>query len=450
MNIVLATPQFLPDVYGGVETYTLGLATEFRSRGHKVLIACTRNSNLGVSSIRIMDDVIAEIPVRRFVTDPSSRPVKYGQVLYDPEIARHVGSTLDEWNANILHITNFPGISAAIIPEAKRRDIPIVWTATDFGMTCARYTLTKWDGSLCHGKASFEECLDCMRPRSGMSKRIYGPLSSLSPGAATFVARAASRLPVKTPGIIETIDVIGERLQILPPLIRKIDRIVAPSSWMKKVLVMNGADPEKIDISVYGLQKDKILKHRSNGNSHLKFAYLGRIHRMKGVDILVEAFNGLTNGNGATLNIYGSPAPDQYEYAGGIWALAKGNPGIAIGKQVKREDLSKTLEHIDVLVVPSVWYENSPIAILEALDHKVPVVASDVAGMSELIEHEGNGLLFGRGSVHELRGSLQRLVDNPSLVRKLSGQIEPIKSIGQDADILLGIYGELHGSATPA
>jgi glycosyltransferase involved in cell wall biosynthesis len=105
-----------------------------------------------------------------------------------------------------------------------------------------------------------------------------------------------------------------------------------------------------------------------------------------------------------------------------------------------QDQISEVMREIDIVVVPSLWYENSPNVILEALAHQTPVIASNLGGMAELVQHEGNGLLFEPGEPQSLAVQLQRLVAEPALITKLKAGILQIKSLEQEIDELEKLY----------
>jgi glycosyltransferase involved in cell wall biosynthesis len=84
-------------------------------------------------------------------------------------------------------------------------------------------------------------------------------------------------------------------------------------------------------------------------------------------------------------------------------------------------------------VVPSLWWENSPITIHEAFLAGVPVVASDQGGMAELVQDGVNGFLFRMGDAADLARALMRFVSDPSLVERLRPRREAIRDIREDA-----------------
>jgi glycosyltransferase involved in cell wall biosynthesis len=98
---------------------------------------------------------------------------------------------------------------------------------------------------------------------------------------------------------------------------------------------------------------------------------------------------------------------------------------------------------MDVLVVPSRWYENGPGVIFEAFAAGIPVVATNLGGMSEFVRHERDGLLFGLEDHGGLARQLRRLVEEPGLLERLRAGIEPVKTVQENVDELEVMYGGL-------
>jgi glycosyltransferase involved in cell wall biosynthesis len=105
--------------------------------------------------------------------------------------------------------------------------------------------------------------------------------------------------------------------------------------------------------------------------------------------------------------------------------------------------VGRILSGLDVLVVPSRWYENQPGVILEAFAAGVPVVATDVRGMSEFVKHEQNGLLFELENEKDLAWQLRRLAEEPGLIERLRNGIAPVKTVREDVDELEKLYKSL-------
>ena len=100
------------------------------------------------------------------------------------------------------------------------------------------------------------------------------------------------------------------------------------------------------------------------------------------------------------------------------------------------------MQRVDIgtLVVPSIWWENSPLTIHEGWMAGLPVVAAGHGGMQEFVEHERNGLTFTPGSASSLRSALQRLIDDRELLARLRGGIPQVTPIDDHARELDALY----------
>jgi GT2 family glycosyltransferase len=107
---------------------------------------------------------------------------------------------------------------------------------------------------------------------------------------------------------------------------------------------------------------------------------------------------------------------------------------------VSHDRVVHSLQSIDVLVVPSIWPENSPLVIREAFLAGIPVVASAIGGIPEAVTDGRNGLLFRPGDVEELHRVLVRLVEEPALLPTLRAGIPAVQSIEDDVRVTRGIY----------
>ncbi len=109
----------------------------------------------------------------------------------------------------------------------------------------------------------------------------------------------------------------------------------------------------------------------------------------------------------------------------------------------KNELIGEVLSKIDVLIVPSVWYENTPLVIYSAFASGTPVIATNLGGMSEVVHDGVNGLLFEKGDSAGLGKLLDMIVNDRSLLDKLAKNIVPPASISEYADAVENVYTEV-------
>lgn len=134
------------------------------------------------------------------------------------------------------------------------------------------------------------------------------------------------------------------------------------------------------------------------------FLYLGQIESHKGVMLLVDAFNALTQDSAADciLHIVGDGSLLE-----AVKAATAANQKVVVHGRKDREQIKQLFEEVDITVVPSLCYENSPTVIFESFAFGVPVLASNSEGIAELIEEGENGITFAVGNVDSLRERLQ-------------------------------------------
>ncbi len=107
---------------------------------------------------------------------------------------------------------------------------------------------------------------------------------------------------------------------------------------------------------------------------------------------------------------------------------------------VPHERIADVFAALDALVVPSIWIENAPFVIREAYAAGVPVVASNLGGMAELVSHERSGLLFEPGNADDLRRAIRRLLDEPQLLDRLRAGLPRMKTMEEDAEWTRQVY----------
>ena len=157
----------------------------------------------------------------------------------------------------------------------------------------------------------------------------------------------------------------------------------------------------------------------------------------------MEALRGLVqSGRDVSLDIWGleTEAPG---YVAQLKRRSARTPAIRWRGQYAGRQVWGALAAADVLVVPSRWYENSPNAILEAYAAGLPVVATDLGGMAELVEHDKSGLLFRYNDASSLRQQLARLVDDPALLTRLREGIPGVTTLDQEMQALVAAYHRL-------
>jgi glycosyltransferase involved in cell wall biosynthesis len=219
------------------------------------------------------------------------------------------------------------------------------------------------------------------------------------------------------------------------------DLVISPSKIVQKMFIQHISRP--VNFLPHGHELSWLNEYHGKTQSDvIRFGYLGGLHEVKGVHLLIEAFKTANLGERARLDIWGTPATNK-AYSQKLLSLIGDHPYINLHGAYTRDRLGPILSEIDVAVVPSIWYENAPLVIQEAFATGTPVIATNLGGMAESVVHGINGLLFERNDVVDLVRQLRRVIEEPGLLQKLSSGAPKVKSFDEELVELERIYDQL-------
>jgi glycosyltransferase involved in cell wall biosynthesis len=239
---------------------------------------------------------------------------------------------------------------------------------------------------------------------------------------------------------------LEEREGRVRELLDRVDLLLSPSRFLGARFEEAGASADKIRYWPYGLDLGPFVA-ASARNRHregpLRVGFVGSIVPKKGVDVLVRAHRLLPRGR-CLLRISGR-LEFLPRYGAALRRLAVEGECAFLGG-FDPDDAPRIMSALDVLVVPSVWYENAPIVISEAFAAGVPVVASRLGGMAEMVRDGVDGRLFAPGDPEDLARVLAEVIEDPGELVRLRRGVRPPRSIEEDAAGLERLYAELIGA----
>jgi glycosyltransferase involved in cell wall biosynthesis len=465
-KILLTSHKFFPQHGAGTEVLTLKVAQDLQRRGYEVLVVTANPPDLDArhpSATMTSDYEYQGVPVH--VVEESLRLSGYTfkQEYKHAAVAEHFGAVIDRFKPDLVHSFHCQNLSASIIDVTKQRGLPFIFSATDFWFVCPVVQLKRPDGALCRGPSKFAgNCLTCYTPqlfppgeqvREAIEKRFTafgGAMKSLPDAISTPLTNLLgwSYVGTKLP---DAVAATIERPGTLRESINKADKIMVPTKLMHDIFLENGIRSDLIQHVAFGLDTAPLLPYQQKQSCKtLRIGFIGTIFEHKGVDILVKAFQALPEDADAELQIYGDM--NQFpEYAKTIQQLVSSHPKsqrkVSFRGKFPNTELGAKLQNMDVMVVPSRWYENTPLVIQSALTTKTPVICTDLGGMSELIKHDFNGLLFPLNDHQALAAQFQRLLADRSLLPQLIENIPPERTISQMVDDIEGVYRSVHVQA---
>ncbi len=448
MKILLAVHVFFPKHFYGTETYTLELAQALTKMGHDpvILTAHPLWEEGGPDKFHVTyeyDGLV--VHSLNFNLKPHNT---FKQIYCRPELYSVYDEILDEIKPDIVHVTHIINHTATLLEVLRDKKIPVVATLTDFFGICFNAKLQTEDGALCSGpNERSTNCLRCYLQKVDIfPKQQVLNNHLMKNGLVTYAASRVLPYMAKLPWgsknyIADQIRGVTERVDILRPLYGTYRYLIAPTDFLYEAYRTNRFYPERLKKINFGVNLALVKGYqtpRKITTAGIRFGFIGQLSAHKGLDLLINAYQRIKNDN-ISLAIYGSPDQDS-PYMKELLRLSAGDRHIKFCGTFPREELPVRLSEFDVLVIPSRWYENSPLVLLYALATRTPVIVTDVKGMSEFVKDGFNGYTFKKNSVEDLTAAMQKIVDDPSSVERLSQNAVYTKDVADHAAEVFDFY----------
>jgi glycosyltransferase involved in cell wall biosynthesis len=377
LNIMILNWTWFPS--GGDWTYIENLCKFYESLGHTVIPFSMKNEKNFPSPFS--EYFITKIDYREL---NKNKTVLGGLTavknsIYSTESRSNLKMLLDKYHIDIVHLNNIHHYltPASIIPEIKKRNIPIIWTLHDYVILCPNTTFIS-NEKICEKckKGKYYECiLNRCKKQSAQ---------------ASFVAALESYAN-----------------KFSNPY-KHVDYFICPSEFIKKKFESFGFDGSKLK-QVYNLfDVDSVYGYYENPtetDNKPYIVYIGNILRVKGIFTLVRAMIGLE----LELKVIG--CGEHFDELKDLVENGHIQNVKLLGKMAK-EDVFRFVQHASFVVVPSEWYENLPYSLVEALLLAKPVLGADIGGIPELVIDDVTGLLFQPGNTMDLRLKIQMMMSD--------------------------------------
>jgi glycosyltransferase involved in cell wall biosynthesis len=226
-----------------------------------------------------------------------------------------------------------------------------------------------------------------------------------------------------------------------------VDLFLAPSRFLLDRYVDWGIPRNKIRFEDYGRLPAAPIPEAHEERARTRLGFFGQLTPYKGADILLKAMRLLRDELDVHLWLYVANVENFSEkHRSEFWALVEETKdNVTFVGSYPHEDLPELMEGIDWVVVPSRWWENSPLVIQEAFLYRRPVICSGIGGMAEKVTDGVNGLHFDVGSPQSLASTIRMAVTTPCLWDELRAGIPEVFSMTEHVANLTSIYEELLG-----
>ena len=337
----------------------------------------------------------------------------YGTMRHDKALyTEHLRRFLRALQPDVVHFQHTLFIGYDAIREVRRTlpEAPIVYTLHEFLPICrAKGQMVRtMDDSLCDEETP-RRCSECFPEHSPQ----------------TFFLRK----------------------RLIQAQLGLVDLFIAPSRLLVERYAAWGIPGDRILLEDYGRRLPPAPQSADGGRERRdRFGFFGQLSPYKGIDVLLGAMAWLGAGeaeahltvHGANLDLQDHSFRTEVERM-----LAAAGGRVTFAGPYEPGRVGELMEEIDWVVVPSIWWENSPLVIQEAFAARRPVICSDVGGMAEKVRDGVDGLHFAVGDPASLGECMARAAGNPALWERLRGGIRPVHAMDDHVRVITAAYDQL-------
>jgi len=437
MRILQVVHDFLPNATGGTEIYTYSLSKAL-SKHHDVHLFF-KDMEIDKSFKKGNFDGLPFVAVNpRKCSKSNSYFNLIKSKIYFSENNKKIDEIfkdmIKEFKPEIIHFQHLICLSMNLVDIAYKAKIPIVFTAHDYWLLCPKAHFIDDNNVLCTDRKNKYKCVKCL---SNVKLYRFEKVKIFQSNTYIELAKNLIKIALNPFKKICTIYYIFYlRPKMIQDIIKKVNIFVAPSKILKSKFVENGLPTKKVVYVDSGIDNSNLKNIQKTKSKQIRFAFIGSVSIHKGIKILIESFDTIKD---AVLEIYGFTSEESKKK---YMNLAK-NKNVHFMGSFKHDEIGKIFSKIDILIMPSICMENSPLTIREAFASKTPVIASDIGGLSEMIQDSETGLLFKAGDSRDLFKKIRYFINNPVEVKKMSKGIKKVKTIEENSNEMEIIYKDL-------
>jgi glycosyltransferase involved in cell wall biosynthesis len=296
------------------------------------------------------------------------------ELIYSHTTKRYLERSIDVFRPDIAHAHNIYGrLTTSVLDTLRKHSIPVLLTLHDYKLICPSYKLMR-NGRVCEdcrGRRFYMAALNRCHKDSYLASMVYALETAFN--------------------------------EFLRKYKKNVDYFISPSKFLREKLIEFGMDGEKI---IHIPNFINLNEHEPNYNYDHYLVYFGRISAEKGIDTLIDAFLILRPKDIKLFIVGDGPLKDEMERK-----VEKLNSrGIKFTGYLAGDSLRQIIQNGLVVILPSQWYENAPMSVLEAFACGKPVIGTNIGGITEMIDDGIDGYLFEAGNSRDLAEKMDLLL----------------------------------------
>lgn len=401
---------------GGAEAYMLDLSAMLADRGHDVEhFGMQHPSNLPMTYQDLFPSHVEFAPP----PDAALQRVRQaGRMLWSKEAAAGMSEVVRRFQPDIVHLHNiYHQLSPSILAPLRRHGIPAVMTLHDYKLACPTYQLR--DTNPANGGP--KPCTACVT--GGPMQALRRRCKDGSVGASGIAA-----LEVST----------HRRLGAYDP----IDTFVCPSTFLARVMSRAGVYPDRLRVIDNFTDVDGVPARQGAGDG---FVFAGRLSEEKGIDTLIDAMVLLAQRGQPDVRL--QVAGEGPQEAALRRIAAEGEANVTFHGRLDKQAVADLMRSSRASVIPARWHENQPLSVLESLAAGVPVVATRMGGLPDVVTDQVNGLLVAADDPESLADALSLYSNDPerAAAHGAAAREAALRRFGADhhLDLVLSTYSDV-------
>jgi glycosyltransferase involved in cell wall biosynthesis len=469
MRILLVAHNYPPAHTAGVEQHTAQVARELVRRGREVSVFCAEK-DVSRAPGTLVERVHEGVRVTEFTNNLTYSDFRETWDFHAAEsvFAEHLARE----KPDVVHFQHLMYLSAGCVEAVARADAACVFTLHDYWLHCPRFGQRLHpDGSVC-AKIEFARCGECMAnfkfrqsalERSG-GRWIAGLKETLGVDVSQIAKRTARRLGLAQPQDVAPAperaaamarELVARDEELRTRVLGGVQRLIAPSRFLLERMVEWGLPRGALELMRMGAEVDRFAAHprpraAGGGSGPLRVVFLGTFAPHKAPHLIVEAWRSLPSDlrAAAQLELFGSGA----HYPDYVAALrrAADEAGVSVRAVLSRDGVASTLTSADLLVMPSVWWENAPLVLIEAVEARTPILVSDLGGMAEFVHERPCGATFEPGNSADLSRALAELLGDRARLAQFYASGPKAPTMADNVARMEQIYAEAVGERRAA
>ncbi|MEP6668270.1 MAG: glycosyltransferase family 4 protein [Chthoniobacter sp.] len=370
MKVLIVSNLFPPRVIGGAEVAACAWACWLAGRGHEVRVLTTASAEHPEGVRETEDGIIVErrdfgyvYPLGQLTRPPAlRRAVWHWQDHFGGEAGRYCAAAIAEFQPDVINCHDLQGLGYAVLRDIAASGVPCLQTLHDFGFLCVNMAMFR------HGAECIQQHLVC-RISTAVKRSAWAGIRRLS-----FWSPSRALLERYRPH--------------LPP---HLEAAALP-------LPLSFAAPTGLRRPATGI---------------VRLLYVGQVTEIKGVEFILRVLTELARTHAFHFQVVGGGA--ELERLRGLYEQAS---WVSFSGRVPPAKVGDFMEESDLLLTPSLWFENSPLVIYQAIHLGLPVLASRTGGLPELVADEVSGALEAPGDVAAWTARLRAILSDSSILAR--------------------------------